>query len=123
MRSTNPCGYAHPKNQPCRLCDAELARRRRAEQSSEPTDKARAREVPEDVGRTSADTNRSHPAKPRPEEPSRGGQRVVESPKTERLETAKKALTVAERQRKFREKDPEAYKAWNRARMRARRKK
>jgi len=21
MRSTNPCGYAHPKNRPCRLCD------------------------------------------------------------------------------------------------------
>ncbi len=23
MRITNPCGYTHPKNKPCRLCDAE----------------------------------------------------------------------------------------------------
>lgn len=41
------------------------------------------------------------------------------SPKDERIETAKQALSRAEISRRQREKDPEAYKKWNRERMKA----
>lgn len=43
---------------------------------------------------------------------------------TEPIPVETRPMTAAERQRKFREKDPEGYKAWNRERMKqARRKK
>lgn len=52
MPSTNPCGYVHPKNKPCRLCEA--ARRASPDPVYEPVYKTpeppfvdRSDEVPE----------------------------------------------------------------------------
>lgn len=41
--------------------------------------------------------------------------------KSDRLAVAKQALSSAERHKRWREKDPEAYRKWNRERMKARR--
>ena len=65
-----------------------------AMRSSGPTDKAKAREVVSGAGSLG---------------PSWGGERVVESPK---------ALTAAERQKKWRDSRGDEYREWNRERMR-----
>jgi Zn-finger nucleic acid-binding protein len=65
--------------------------------AAELTDKAKAREAVSD--------------EPRSLEPSRGGKRVVKS----------RPFTRAEISRRQRERDPEAYRAWNRERMKRKR--
>ena len=126
MRSTNPCGNAHFKNKPCRVCDRIRASRKvrgfskddlavgvsevqdsgsviPASKGEGPTDKAKAREPIDDTVGGSADA-------PQPLKASRGGKRVVEP------------LSPAERQRLWRTTgDVEGKRKSNTERMAAKR--
>lgn len=124
----NPCGYTHPKNQPCRLCEAAIARLKRSSEAergpvkpkvvgSSPTASAKEKIDAALVQDPVALEAQKHESPvPDMDEP------VETSPsKSDRLAVAKEALDGAERQKRHREKDPEAYKKWNRERMKARR--
>lgn len=112
----NPCGYTHPKNQPCRLCDAELAwRRRKSSDQSKPVIAViRAEEIPTPVVKMSVQ-----------HDPNSFG----EVKKPERIEVAKaaidegaqkSAMSAAKKQRRYRENHPE-YREREAERHRARR--
>lgn len=72
--------------------------------SSGPTDKAKAGEVVSDAGEKSDE--------PRPLQPSRGGERVVETPK---------ALTPAQKQKRYRERHGDEYRKREAERQKRRR--
>lgn len=119
MRPTNPCGYAHPKNQPCRLCDAELARRRR--EAAENDDAVSEAHEPDD-----ADSNVHEMA----DQDARREGVDRDGSKSERIEVAKSAVedaikreasSAAKKQRRYRERHGEAYRERERLRMKARR--
>lgn len=102
----NPCGKVHMPNMPCRECD-----RARNRDATPP--------VKQEAVASPHIARKRPPKTPKPLSDS--GPNVNAPSKAERIEVAREALTRAEISRRHREKDPEAYKKWNRERMKARR--
>lgn len=94
----NPCGTVHMPNMACRECDRIRAKSNRI-------DVIKSGKAPPLVAHISVQ-----------HDPDDFGE--IKAPKQDRLEVAHEALTAAERQKRHREKDPEAYRKWNRERMR-----
>lgn len=107
----NPCGGVHMPNMACRECDRIRKR--------DGDDLQRAALVtPISTGPEASERDRVSSS---PDGDVAIGREADVAPT--RIEVAREALTNADRQRRFRGKDPEGYKAANRERMRARRKK